>query len=123
MSQGPENDDGQLHTLGLLEQLRAESGYLWRAASDFHFRVDAMMRRLENPNLHDIQNMSYRIDLWDRHAVHGRWLVAASGNVFIARAAFDEAVKHWPGQRLTLRNGMQLLCEHPHTKIVGRETA
>jgi hypothetical protein len=113
MSQEPEDEDGQLHTLGLLEQLRAESGALWRAVSDFHFRVDAMMRQLENPNLHDIQNMSYRIDLWDRHAVHGRWLVAASGSVFVAGAAFDEAVKHWPAQRLTLRNGMQVLREHP----------
>jgi hypothetical protein len=122
MKDDPE-EDGQLHTLGLLEQLRAESGKLWRAASDFHFRVDDMMRQLENPNLHDIQNMSYRVDLWDRHAVHGRWLVAAAGNVFVARAAFEEAVKHWPAQRLTLRNGMQLLREHPLTKIVGRETA
>jgi hypothetical protein len=57
------DEDGELHTLGLLEQLRAESSALWRAASDFHFRVDAMMRQLENPNLHDIQNMSYWIDL------------------------------------------------------------
>jgi hypothetical protein len=120
MSQDPDDEDGQLHTLGLLEQLRAESSALWRAASDFHFRVDAMMRQLENPNLHDIQNMSYRIDLWDRHAVHGRWLLAASGNVFVARAAFDEAVKHWPNQRLTLRNGMQLLGDHPKTD--GRTT-
>jgi hypothetical protein len=87
-------DDGQLHT---------------RAASDFHFRVDAMMRQLENPNLHDIQNMSYGIDLWDGHG----WLVAASGNVFVARAAFEEATKQWPAERLTLRNGMQLLNEHP----------
>ena len=112
MADDPSDQDGQLHTLGLLEELRSESGHLWRAASEFHFRVDAMMRQLGNPNLHDIQNMGYRIDLWDRHATHGRWLVAASGNLFVAQAAFDEAVKHWPDQRLTLRNGMQLLREH-----------
>jgi hypothetical protein len=92
----------------------------FRTASTSVF-LTPMMRQLENPNLHDIQNMSYRINLWDRHAVHGRWLLAASGNVFVARAAFEEAVKHWPGQRLTLRNGMQLLSEHPLTKIVGGE--
>lgn len=115
MSQDPEDEDGQLHTLGLLEQLRAESSALWRAASDFHFRVDAMMRQLENPNLHDIQNMSYRIDLWDRHAVHSRWLIAASGNVYVAHAAYDEAVKNWPREKLTLRNGMLLMREHPKT--------
>jgi hypothetical protein len=39
--------------------------------------------------------------------------VAASGNLFVARAAFDEVAKQWPNQRLTLRNGMQLLDENP----------
>ena len=71
------------------------------------------MRHLADPNLHDIRNMCYRIELWDKHAVRGRWLLAASGNVFVARAAFDEAAKQWPNQRLTLRNGMHLLDEHP----------
>jgi hypothetical protein len=112
-SQDPEDEDGQLHTLGLLEQLHGKSSALWHAASDFHFRVDDMMRQLADPNLHEIHNMCYRIDLWDKHAVHGRWLLAATGNVFVARAAFGEAVKHWPNQRLTLRNGMQLLDENP----------
>jgi hypothetical protein len=93
--------------------LRAESGALWRTASDFHFRVDAMMRQLENPDLHDIQNMSYRIDLWDYHASHSRGLVAASGNVFVAQPAYDEAVRNWPGEKLTLRNGMLLMRENP----------
>jgi hypothetical protein len=113
MSQDPEDEDGELHTLGLLEQLRGQSSALWRAASEFHSRVDNTMRQLAGPNLHDIRNMSYRIDLWDGHAVRGRWLLAASGNLFVARAAFDEAAKQWPNQRLTLRNGMQVLDENP----------
>jgi hypothetical protein len=28
-------------------------------------------------------------------------------------AAFDEAVKHWPDQKLTLRQGIMLIREHP----------
>jgi hypothetical protein len=44
--------------LGLLERLRAESGY----------------PELENPNLHGIANMSFRVELWDRHALtFGGW--------------------------------------------------
>ena len=78
------------------------------------------MRQLENPNLHDIQNMNYRIDLWDPHAANSRWLVAASGNVYVAQAAYDEALKHWPGEKLTLRNGMLLMSEDPRTD--GRNT-
>jgi hypothetical protein len=63
-----DTDDGQLHTLGLLEQLRAESSQLWGTSSKLYFRVDALLRELANPNLHDIANMAYRVELWDRHA-------------------------------------------------------
>jgi hypothetical protein len=59
--------------------------------------VDKLLREIENPNLHDIRNMSFRVELWDQHALHIRWVVAAAGSVFLARAAFEEAVKQWPG--------------------------
>jgi hypothetical protein len=62
-----------------------------------------LLRELENPNLHDIRNMSFRVELWDQHALHIRWVIAAAGSVFLARAAFEEAVKQWPDQKLTLR--------------------
>lgn len=39
MADPPEND-GQLHTLGLLEELRSECKALWAASSDAYFRVD-----------------------------------------------------------------------------------
>jgi hypothetical protein len=32
-------DDGQFHTLGLLEQLRTECKALWGASSDAYYRV------------------------------------------------------------------------------------
>jgi hypothetical protein len=49
MSQAPE--DGQLHTLGLLEELREECKSLWGTSSEFYFRVDALLRELANPKL------------------------------------------------------------------------
>jgi hypothetical protein len=51
-----------------------------------------------------------------RHALHIRWIIAASGSVFLARAAFEEAVKHWPDQKLTLRQGIMLISEHPSNR-------
>jgi hypothetical protein len=93
MSDG--NEDGQLHTLGLLEQLRAESKELWGTSSTLYHRVDALLRELANPNLHDIANMSFRVELWDRHAKHIRWTIAAVGHVTIAQATFDAAVAEW----------------------------
>jgi hypothetical protein len=106
-------DDGQLHTLGLLEQLRAESGELWGTSSKLYFRVDALLRELANPNLHDIANMSYRIELWDRHAQHIRWTIAAIGHGTIAQATFEATVNEWPHERFTLRHGIRLIREHP----------
>jgi hypothetical protein len=106
-------DDGQLHTLGLLERLRSDTNLVRGAYGGLHDRVDKLLRELENPNLHDIRNMSFRVELWDQHALHIRWVIAAAGSVFLARAAFDESVKQWPDQKLTLRNGMLLMREHP----------
>jgi hypothetical protein len=109
-------DDGQLYTLGLLERLRSETNLVRGAYGGLYERVDKLLREIENPNLHDIANMSFRVELWDRHALRIRWVVAASGSVFLAHAAFEEAVKQWPDQKLTLRNGIMLMREHPPTK-------
>jgi hypothetical protein len=102
-----------VRTLGLLERLRSEANLVRGAYGGLYERLDKLLRELENPNLHDIANMSFRVELWDRRALHIRWVVAASGSVFVARAAFDEAVKHWPDQKLTLRQGIMLIREHP----------
>jgi hypothetical protein len=114
--QDPPEEDGQLHTLGLLERLRAEAKDADGAYSALYRRVDSLLRELENPNLHDIANLNYRVELWDRYALHVRWIVAAAGTVSVAHAAFDEAVKNWPDQRFTLRNGIQTIREHPARK-------
>ena len=119
MCQDPEDEGGQLHTLGLLEQLRAHCKDNWGRSTELYFRVDELLRQLENPNLHDIANMNFRIELWERHAEHIRWTVAASGSIVLARVAFDAAVKEWPHERFTLRNGIMLMREHPPTKRGG----
>jgi hypothetical protein len=67
--------DGQLYTLGLLEQLRTEPNQLSDASSDAYLRVDKLLRELSNPNLHDIpRNLPFRVELWDRTAQHLRFV-------------------------------------------------
>ena len=89
--------DGQLHTLGLLEQLRTEWNKLTDASSDAHFRVDKLLRELANPNLHDIpRNLPFRVELWDRTDQHLRFVVAASSSVAIGHAAVDAAIANFP---------------------------
>ncbi len=112
MESHSEHEDGQLHTLGLLERLRAKTRVIQDTYSDLYYVVDKLLREIENPNLHDIANMSYRVELWDQYALHIRWTVAAVGHIYIARAAFDQAVKEWPDQRLTLRHGIRVIQDH-----------
>jgi hypothetical protein len=56
--------------------------------------------------------MRYRVELWDRHANHIRWTVAASGSVAVAHAAFEQAAKDWSHEHFTLRQGIMLIREH-----------
>jgi hypothetical protein len=65
--------------------------------------------------------MSYRLELWDKYALHIRWTVAAVGHIYIAQAAFDEAVKEWPDKRLKLRHGFMVTREHANCIQVAVE--
>ena len=113
MSRGPQGE-GQLHTLGLLEQLREESKELWGGASSkAYFRVDGLLRQLANPNLHDIPtDLPFRVELWDRSDQHIRWVIAASSSVAIGHAALDAAIANFPDQRFMLRNGILVIRQH-----------
>jgi hypothetical protein len=113
MSQEPTDSDGQLHTLGLLERLRKECGQHWDTSSTLYHRIDGLLRELANPNLHDLSShMPYRVELWDRHAKHIRWVVAATGTVTIGHAALDAAIASFPDQHFTLRQGIRVLRDH-----------
>jgi hypothetical protein len=104
-------------TLGLLEQLRAESSELWDHSSKVYFRVNRLLRELANPNLHDIPgNFQNRVELWDRHGNHLHWFIAATGNIAVGHAAFEAAVANWPHERFTLRQGALLIRESNQQK-------
>ena len=90
-------DEGQLHTLGLLERLRDECKSMWGASTDLYFRVDKLLNQLANPNLHDIpSNLSFHIELWDRYDQHIRWVIAAMH----------------PQERVLLRQGIRVVRKH-----------
>jgi hypothetical protein len=51
-------------------------------ASAAYFRVDELLRKLANPNLHDIpRNLPFRVEMWDGSDQHIRWVIAASASV------------------------------------------
>ena len=115
MPQEPLDNDGQLIALGLLEQLRGRMQQaLGCVIGCLLFpRVDELLRELANPNLHDIPtNLPFRVELWDRHDQHIRWVIAASSSVAIGHAALDAAIANYPDQRFTLRNGILVIRKH-----------
>ena len=112
--------DGQAVTLELLEQLRKDCAALWHNSHELYSRIDDALRQLANPNLHSINlTTAYQIEMWDRYGKDNlRWVLAAAAQVYIGHAAFDEALKHYPGERLTLRHGMLTLrdSENPRER-------
>jgi len=54
----------------------------------------------------------FRVELWDRHDQHIRRVIAASASVAVGHAALDVAIATYPGERFTLRNGIQVIREH-----------
>jgi hypothetical protein len=114
------DEDGQLYSLGLLEELRCECKRMWGASSELYFRIDGLLRELANPNLHEIfATSAFQVELWDQQAGRIRWVVAAAASITIGHAAFDAAVGQYPGQRLALRKGAMLIREHSPNKGSG----
>ena len=79
--------------------------------------MDELLRQLANPNLHDIaRNLPFRFEMWDPTDKHIRWVISASACVFVSHAAMDAAIANYPDQRFTLRNGIQVIRQHPTTR-------
>jgi hypothetical protein len=116
MGQVPSEACGQLHTLGLVEQLRDESRTLWGTSSEVYFRIEGLLRELANPNLHDLpMRLPFRVEMWNETDQHIRLVVAACASVVVGHAALDMAIASYPGQRFTLRNGVQVIREYVPT--------
>ena len=96
--------------------LRGECERLWGCSSEFYFRVHRPLRAIANPNLHDIPTqLPFRVEMWDRHGQHIRWVIAASASVAVGHAALDAAIAAYPGERFTLRNGVLVIRHHDPT--------
>lgn len=69
MGQGSEIEpEGQIYTLNLLERLHAGLRDFGQTKDELYWRIDALLRELRNPNLHEVElTTAYQIELWDRH--------------------------------------------------------
>jgi hypothetical protein len=116
MTDAPE-DGPEAHTLGVLEELREAFRALGTNSQELYYRTERALKQLTNPNLHDIPtNLTFHVEMWDRHGQHIRWVVAAASTITIARAAYSAAVATYPDQHWTLRQRCHLIAEHKPTK-------
>lgn len=115
MGQGSEIEpEGQIYTLNLLERLHAALRDFDKTKDELYWRIDALLRELSNPNLHQVDlTTAFQIELWDRYGKdHLRMVIAATSSIMVAHAAFDAAVKQYTAEHLTLRKGAMVLRDH-----------
>jgi hypothetical protein len=106
---GESQGDG--YTLGLLVDLRA----LCTKIGDSHYRMAAelhdLLRQVANPDVHGLdKELTFRVQQ-TAFGEHGETLRAISlnGNVEIARAAFQAAVRCYPRERWLLLWGAYIV--------------
>ena len=58
-----------------------------------------------------VQELPYRIELWDDHDTHVEELIALVADHAVARAAFVEAVRRRPGKIIILRQKSKVLAD------------
>ena len=104
---------GEIVTLDALDALREECVKLGNAIHASSDRIFRIQQELSNPNVFSLPTrLPFQIEHWDDHGNDLRWVISASSNVTIARAAFDAAIKYYPNYRWTLSQGMMRLGEH-----------
>jgi hypothetical protein len=61
-------------------------------------------------------DLPYMVEQWDDADNHVEELIALTGDYRVARAAFDEAVRHRPGRIVTLRQKTRVLADSRRAK-------
>ncbi|MBA5779120.1 hypothetical protein H2509_18485 [Stappia sp. F7233] len=56
-----------------------------------------------------ILGSAFKVEQWDRKGLHIEETLAVCGNVLVARAAFQAAIKARPGENITLRQGIRVI--------------
>jgi hypothetical protein len=108
-----DKDEGDFHTVGLLEDLRTHSHELHRTIYDLFARVDGILREIANPNVPSLDaQLPFTIEMWNSTGNRIRLVAAGCTNLTIARGAYEAAITGYPQHNWALRKRMMLLQEH-----------
>jgi hypothetical protein len=62
-------------------------------------------------------HFAHRIDIWDKDGGEILEHVAGVEDSAVARAAYEAALKRWPGQVITLRQGARIVRDSRRTRL------
>ena len=102
-SRGSRMEDGDRHTLGLLLELRDLAREASEANDTLASRFQDLLRAVSNPNAPDVgQEFPFRVRQFAGQSDELLRTLLLSGNIEIARAAFETAKKIYTNDRLVL---------------------
>jgi len=85
-------------------QARAEKGFKVSPAT-----APLVIRALRFfANSQALARKDFAVEKWDRKGLHVEEIVASTGSIVVAHAAFAAAAEQYPAQNLTLRNGARV---------------
>ncbi len=59
-------------------------------------------------------DLPFRVEQWDAAGARVETILAASADLKLGKAAFAEAVRLRPTERILLRHKTRVICEHPN---------
>src|SRR5262245_26010041 len=107
-----------------LRRRRLEAGWACVRSKDWRdsATVAPTVRRKAEGRLGQVMStystyVAYRIDRWDANGYSVIEHVASAEDLMVARAAYEAACKRWPGEMITLRQGLHVLEDSRKTRL------
>ena len=109
---------GEVHTLGILRELREMAEEIGRGHKDYANRFHELLLKVANPNLPDVaKEMGFRVIALEPGTANQRRVVAVCTNASVAVAAWECARKIFPDDRWILTWGGMVQYDSKPPKI------
>jgi len=120
----PEQEkEGEAHTVGLLVGVRDVCRRIAGEHARLGHELHELLRQISDPNIFDIEaKLSFRIQQHAPGPHYGECLrvISVNGNLMVAHAAFQAAVREFPKDIWMLTQGMQIIRRYDPGKSESR---
>jgi hypothetical protein len=99
--------------LSLLTDLRDLTSKIADQHARLTYELHTLLNTVANPNIHDVEKeMRFKVEQLTEGGRYVVRLVSLNGDLTVARAAFEMAVKTYPTEPWRLTWGMQIIAKH-----------